>query len=151
MSSFDPNQFLDVQITEANDTKLVPVPEAEYTAVIDKVTTRAWQGKADPSKSGVTLEVLWDIDDTALKAELGRDKITVKQGIMLDLTDSGSFDMGKGKNVGLGRLREALDMNKPGIPFAFSMLPGRVATVSVKHRIVEDAIYAEVRGVAPMA
>lgn len=150
MSSFDPNQFLDVQITEANDTKLVPVPVGEYTAVIDKVTTRAWQGKADPSKSGVTLEVIWDIDNADVKALLGRDKVSCKQGIMLDLTDSGTFDMGKGKNVGLGRLREALGMNTPGVPFSFSMLAGRVATVSVSHRVVDDAIYAEVKGVAPM-
>ena len=59
--------------------------------------------------------------------------------------------MGKGQNVGLGRLREAVGLNSPGQPFAFSMLTGRVAKVVVKHRIHEDKIFAEVKAVAKMA
>lgn len=148
---FDPNQFIDLQVTESNDTKLVPVPEGEYTAVVEEITSRTWTSKADPSKSGVTLELQWSIDDAGVKAFLGREKVTVKQGVMLDLTESGGLDMGKGKNVGLGRLREAFDLNKPGVPFSPSMFPGRMAKVSVKHRVVDDAIYAEVKAVARLS
>ena len=142
---FDPNQFLDMQVEGSNDTKTIPVPAGEFTAIAEKVECRAWQSKKDPSKSGLTLEVHWNIDDNSVKELIGRDKVTVRQGVMLDLTDSGSLDMGKGRNIGLGRLREALDLNQAGSPFAFSMIPGRMAKVKVEHRVVDDAIYAEVK------
>lgn len=148
---FNPDQFLDMQITEANDTKLTPVPVGEYVAVIEDVKCRQWQSKQDPSKSGLTLDITWSIDDPAVKELLGRDKVTVRQGVMLDLTESGGLDMGKGRNVGLGRLREAVGLNTPGQPFSFSMLVGRVAKVSVSHRIDGENIYAEVKGVTKLA
>ena len=147
---FDPNQFLDLQITEANDTKTIPVPVGEFTAVADKAECRTWQSKKDPSKSGVTLEVTWAIDDQGVKELLGRDTVTVRQGVMLDLTDEGGLDMGKGRNVGLGRLREALGLNIPGQPFAFSMIPGRMARIKVDHRIDGENVYAEVKGAAKL-
>lgn len=148
---FNPDQFLDMQITEANDTKLTPVPVGEYGAIIEDVKCRQWQSKQDPSKSGLTLDITWSIDDPAVKELLGRDKVTVRQGVMLDLTESGGLDMGKGRNVGLGRLREAVGLNTPGQPFSFSMLVGRVAKVSVSHRIDGENIYAEVKGVTKLA
>lgn len=147
---FSPEQFLDMQVTESNDTKTIPVPVGEYTAVAEEVKCRQWQSKKDPSMSGLTLDIKWSIDAPAVKELLGRDKVTVNQGIMLDLTDSGGLDMGKGRNVGLGRLREALGLNAPGQPFSFMMVSGRVAKISVNHRIDGENIYAEVKGVAKM-
>jgi hypothetical protein len=72
----------------------------------------------------------------------------VKYGIMLDLNESGGIDTGKGRNVPLGRFREALDLNKPGQPFAFRMIAGRPVKVSIKHRIEGDQIYSDVAAVA---
>ena len=145
---FNPDQFLDMTINDSNSTQTVPVPVGEYTAVAGEVKCRQWQSKADPSKSGLTLDIIWNVDDSAVKELLGRDKVTVKQGIMLDLTEAGGLDMGKGRNVGLGRLREALDLNRPGEAFSFSRLPGRVAKIAVSHRIDGENIYAEVKSVA---
>ena len=145
---FNPDQFLDMTITDANSTQTVPVPVGEYTALVSDVKCRQWQSKSDPSKSGLTLDVTWEIDDAAVKQLLGREKVTVKQGIMLDLTESGGLDMGNGRNVGLGRLREALDLNRPGVGFSFSQLPGRLAKVAVSHRIDGENIYSEVKSVA---
>ena len=147
---FNPDQFLDMTITDSNSTQTVPVPVGEYTALVSDVKCRQWQSKADPSKSGLTLDVTWEVDDAAVKQLLGRDKVTVKQGIMLDLTEAGGLDMGKGRNIGLGRLREALNLNAPGQPFSFSMVAGRIAKVSVSHRIDGENIYAEVKGVAKL-
>lgn len=144
---FDPNQFLDQQFVEANDTVATPVPEGEFLAVVSEVKARSWQKKDDPSVGGLALDIQWDIDDQNVKAALGRDKVTTKQGVMLDLTDAGGLDMGKGKNIGLGRLREAVGLNTPGQPFAFSMLVGRMAKVQVKHRVDGDRIFAEVKAV----
>lgn len=147
---FNPDQFLDMQVTESNDTKVIPVPVGEYTAIIGEVKCRQWQSKADPSKSGLALDLIWEIDDSAVKELLGRDKVTVKQGCMLDITESGGLDMGKGRNVGLGRLREATGLNTPGQPFSFSMLNGRLGKISVSHRIDGDTIFAEVKQVAKL-
>lgn len=150
---FDVTSFLDSTTTEANSTVATPVPEGEFTAIVDKIDARTWTSKKDPTMSGVTLEVIWNIDDQGVKDLLGRDKITVKQGVMLDLTDAGSLDFGKGRNVSLGKLREALGLNVPGQAFAPSMLVGRMGKVMVKHRIdgdKPDVIYAEVRGVAKL-
>lgn len=148
---FNPDQFLDTQVTDSNDTKLIPVPINEYTGIVDEVKCRQWQSKKDPSLSGLALDLTWLIDDQAVKDLLGRDKVTVKQGIMLELTDSGTLDMGKGKNVSLGRLREALDLNQAGQAFSFNMLQGRLGKISVTHRIDGDNIFAEVKAVARMA
>lgn len=148
---FSPEQFLDMQTTDANSTQSVPVPVGEYTALIDKVEVKSWQKRDDPSVGGLKLSMLWSIDDASVKEILGRDKVTVKQEIMLDITDAGGLDMGKGRNTGLGRLREAVKLNTPGQPFAFSMLQGRMGKVKVDHRVDGENIYAEVKGVARMA
>lgn len=148
---FDPNTFLEMTVTDANSTVSVPVPVGEYLAVVEKVEARPWQSKDDPTKAGMALDVLWNIDDANVKALLEREKVTCKQGIMLDVTDTGGLDMGKGKNVGLGRLREALDLNQPGVPFSFKMIEGRMAKVRITHRLdtkKPDVVYAEVSAVA---
>ncbi len=149
--SFDPNTFLNTTYEEANDTKITPCPVGEYLAVASKVDAKTWASR-DGSKSGVKLEILWEIDDANVKQLLGRDKVTSRQNIMLDLNEAGTgLDLGKGKNVGLGRLREALDLNTPGQAFAFSMIEGRLAKVMVSHRVDGEDIYDEVKKVAKPA
>lgn len=150
--AFDPAAFTNLVITESNDTKVIPVPAGEYVAVATKAEPRPWQSRKDPSNAGLALDILWEIDDPGVASITGRDKSSVKQGIMLDLTDNGGLDMGRGKNVGLGRLREALGLNVPGQPFSFGMIPGRVARVVVSHRASDDGqdVYPEIRQVAKL-
>jgi hypothetical protein len=148
---FDANSFLEMSVDQSNDTVSVPVPAGEYLAIAEKIEARPWQSKTDPTKAGMALDILWNIDDAGVKSFLGRDKVTVKQGIMLDVTPEGGLDMGKGKNVGLGRLREACNLNEPGRPFSFRMIEGQMAKVKVTHRLdpnKPDTIYAEVSAVA---
>jgi hypothetical protein len=148
---FNPEEFLDMQVTESNSTKTTPVPAGEFLGLADEVKVLPWQKKDDPSVGGLKLEISWNIDDANVKATLERDKVTCRQQIMLDLTESGGLDMGKGKNVGLGRLREAIGLNTPGQPFSFSMIPGRLAKVKVEHRVDGENIYAEIKGVTKYA
>lgn len=153
MSTFDPNTFLEMTVEDSNSTVMIPVPAGEFTGIIDKIDCRSWTSKKDPSKSGMTLDITWTVDDANVKELLGRDKVTVRQGIMLDLTDAGGLDMGKGKNVSLGRLREAVDLNQAGQPFSFKMLPGRMAKIVVSHRPNDqnpEQIFAEVNAVAKL-
>ena len=145
---FDPNAFLEQVVAEVGSTEATPIPAGEYLAFIDKKEVTTWQKKDDPTVSGVKLKITWVLEDQAVRDLLGRDKVTVAQDIMLDITDTGGLDMGKGRNIGLGRLREALDLNQPGRPFSFTMLSGRVAKVNVSHRIADDNIFAEVKQVA---
>lgn len=148
-SAFDPTAFMNTQITGANDTQFRPCPIGEYPAVIDKVEPREWTSR-DGTKSGVALDVFWSIDSDTIRTELGRDKVVVKQGVMLDMTPQGTIDGGVGKNINLGRLREALGMNDPSMPFSFAMLPGKVAKVKVEHEIYNNAPMAKITSVVRM-
>lgn len=147
--TFDANQFLQGSVSGKMDTKIMPVPDGEYPALIEKIDARIWQSK-DGTKSGVTLDVVWEIADDNLKATLGRQKVTVKQGIMLDLKDDGSLDLGQGKNIGLGRLREAVGKNVAGQSFSFLELPGCQAKIKVTQRVDGEDIYNDVKGVAAL-
>ena len=127
---FDPNSFFEQVITEVGSTEAVPIPAGEYLATIDKKEVTTWQKKDDPSVSGLKLKITWSLEDQAVRELLGRDKVVVSQDIMLDITETGSLDMGKGRNVELNRLRAAVDLNVSG--FSFNQLDGRMARVTVK-------------------
>lgn len=148
--TFDPSAFLDATVTGANSTEFVPVPEGEYTAVAGEPTFRQNTGRKDPSKTYTSMDIVWEIDDPALKETLKRDKVTVKQGMLLDLTSAGGIDMSEGKNVDLGRVRKALNLNDPKRAFSPRQITGGVARVKVSHRVADGVIYAEVKGVSPL-
>jgi hypothetical protein len=147
--SFDAQAFLDSSVVGSNDTKVIPVPVGEYMGIIEKIAPRQWQSK-DGTSSGVALDIFWLVEDENVKQYLGRETVTCKQGLMLDTTPAGALDMSKGKNIGLGRLREAIGANDPSSPFSFGMLPGLSAKISVSHRINGEDTFAEVKGVAKL-
>lgn len=132
MSTFDPDAFLNTEYQEAAATKLEPVPEGEYQAQIDNVTAKQITTKEGDER--IVMEIIWNILDDDVKAQLGMDKVTVKQGLFLDLSEEGSIDMSKGKNVRLGRLREALGQNKDGKPWSPGKMIGESAFVQVTQR-----------------
>jgi len=149
-SVFNPEQFLGAQFTDANSTELLPIPEGEYIAVTEPVTAESFKAfdikRGDRAgQKGYMLILSWNINDEngALKEQLGRAP-KARQSIMLDLGQGGTLEFGKGRNVGLGRVREALNQNLTGRPWAFSMLGGAVAKIKVKHRIDGGNTYAEV-------
>lgn len=142
-ATFDPDLFMNQETEDANSTEFTPIPAGEYTAVIDHVDP-----KVTP-KGSPLLEVFWKID--APGVEDAHEK-TVKQAIWLDITSTGGLESGKGKNVALGRLREALGQNKAGQKWNPGMLAGNVAKINVKHRAGDgDAIYSEVKGVTALS
>lgn len=148
--SFNPQEFLESAVTGSNSTKIIPCPEGEYQGIINKILPRQWVSK-DGQTSGVAVDVLWNIEDQAVKQDLNRDEVVVKQGIMLDIAADGkSLDMSEGKNVALGRLREAIGLNDPRNPFSFAMLPGQSAKVKVTHRVSGEDTYAEIKMVVAL-
>lgn len=142
MSNFDPAVFESIIIEDANETKSTPIPEGEYNAIADSVRIRSVD-ITKGERAGTTvpiLEVMWQImDDTGKLAELlNRDKIVVRQDIWLDVQD-GALSFGPNLNVGLGRLREAVGLNKPGKPFSFKMIEGQgPVRISVTQKVQDS-------------
>lgn len=147
MSSFNPDTFLNTETKDANATAYTPVAEGEYTASIKAIKPRVLtDGRA-------VLDVTWTVDDEGARQETGMAEPSVRQTLWLDTTESGGLDFGKGKNVGLGRLRSALNQNAPGKPWAPGMLVGGVAKIKVGHSIDKrdgETVNADVKAVAPL-
>jgi len=129
MSAFNPDTFLNTETSEANATVYVPVPEGEWPGVIKEIKPRV----LDDGRP--ILDVNYIIDDEGVRQETGMAEPKVRQSIWLDVTEAGGLDFGKGKNVALGRLREALGQNQSGKPWAPGMLVGGVAKVKITHSI----------------
>jgi hypothetical protein len=152
MSTFNPETFLDATITEPS-TKRPPLPAGrDFVGIIGEVKSRTWQGRQDPTKSGVVMDVPITIDLTAYPdlgpAYAGTKQVTLTDGIMLDVTESGSIDNSPGRNGKLRRYRDALNMNKAGDTFSFRAMTGRQIKVKISHREYERELFDQVDSVA---
>lgn len=135
-------QFLQTQTEGANSTKVILIPENPegYRAQIatDGIGLANFKFKQGEraGQTGYRMTVKWEIDDPdkSLEKQIARKPI-VTQSIMLDITSEGALDMGEGKNVQLGRLREAVGQNANGRPWSPAMLIGQMARINVKHRV----------------
>ena len=150
---FDKNLFLGGTTTEQGSTEYTPIPENEngYPAVISKVDVRQEAGKDGTLMT--LLDVTWDLSDNdgSIEAATGLKKNTVRQGFFLDITADGrGLDMGKGKNVPLNKLRDALGQNVAGQAWAPNMMMGKFAIVKIKQTMSEKGdgrIYSNVGSV----
>ena len=134
MSVFDPNTFLQETVTGANDTKYPVIPAGEYPALVDKIDVRQMDDKNKPGNKFTVLDVTWSIEDAHVREATKMEKVTARQSVFLNLdTSTGKLDMQKAKNVQLGKLRDALGLNDPDRPFAFSQFVGQPATVRIEH------------------
>jgi hypothetical protein len=127
----DVKQMLAASFTEPNATKRELIPPKDYLALIKDVDLEVFPGKKDPTKSFLKLNLQYSIDDPALRTALGRDEVVKFDNFLLDMTDAGTLDFGRGKNVRLGRLREACGQNVPGNPWSFPMLKGQVVRIKI--------------------
>lgn len=123
MAMFDPETFLNQTIDQPLETEFLTVPDGEYTATIDDFTSEAIEQIHFEYKNGpragtpgtmTKFSIPFVIQDDAVKAELGRDKIVVYKQVILDVGDDGGLDWGKNKNIDLGRIRAAVGQNDPG-------------------------------------
>lgn len=149
MSMFDPNTFLDATLDTPTE-KRPPLPVGDYTAIVGEVKARAWQGKKDPSKSGIAWDIPLALEIPAeVQQDLGlnQSNLTITDSIMLDLTDGGTLDNTPGKNRRLRMYREAVDMNKAGDVFSARKMQGCVVKVKLSHEMYEDSIIERVGGV----
>ena len=141
MSTFNADLFMETEVEGELETEFTPIPEDEYKAVIKEI-------KADTTPKGSPLlELIWIVDSQEVRDLIGMEEPTVRQTIWLDINEQGAMEFGKNKNIGLGKLREALGQNT-GAAWSINKMLGQVATVNIKHRLgSEGGIFAEVKGV----
>jgi hypothetical protein len=148
---FDPDTFMNTVETGAMSTEYVPIPQMICPGIIKEVKPRKIEGK-DGNDDSYLLDIEWLLDNEDVRQQLDRKELVARQSIFLDMTPQGTLDMGNGKNVQLGRLREALKQNDPMQPWALSSLRGAgPAMCKIGHRKdtkVEGRVYSEVQSVA---
>ncbi len=148
-SIFDPDAFLDATLPGGNSTKRELLPMGVYKAYVSKIEIKnGTVQKEGPSygKPWVALNIQWAIEDQPVNAAMEQSKIFIYDSCFLDLDDDGRPAMGKGKNVQLGRLREALGVNTG--PIQFRALEGRPATINVIHEPYKEDMQVRVKSYA---
>lgn len=151
MSVFSPETFLDAQITEASVKRPPLMAGLELIGIIKDVKPRTWQGKKDPSQSGVAMDPIIEFDlsqNPTEQARTGLEKVTIQDSIMLNLTEGGAIDLSPGKNGRLRQYREALGMNNAGEAFSFRNMIGRPIRVKIKHDQYEGELFDKIDSVA---
>jgi hypothetical protein len=148
--SFDPESFLNTDVQGEVSTVYTPIPAGEFPGVIDDVSAK----EVVSTKNGNTyhfLEVRYTIDSEEVRSATGMDSPKARQSMILDFTEAGTLDLGKGKNVNLGKLLEATGLNNPAKPWNFQMLVGKAVNCLIKHRTADDGqIFAEVKAVSKL-
>lgn len=155
---FDANNFMQQTVDAPMDTTIQQCPEGEFTAMIDDIDPEKAFRSGTSEKSGkdwASFVPKFVIQDPAVAAALGREKVTVDhKGIFLDVGPDGGLDTGKGKNVDLGRLREAVGQNNDA-GWTFGKLSGAgpviVKVVHEPDRKDPEKKYAKVTRVAKIA
>lgn len=143
-------EFLQTTTTVSLDDHLEPCPAGEYIAIAGKPEIKSFTHKKgdNQGQTGYQMVLRWEIQDEAIKRQLDRDKVTVRQSFLLDITADGQgLDMGKGRNIGLGQLRTALKQNTPGQPWSPVMIEGQPAKVKIKAGVYNDRVTSEVDAV----
>lgn len=146
MSNFDPNKFLDATITEVQVKRPNLPAGADLVGTIGEVKMSSWQGRADPSKSGIRADIPITLETSHITGQPAT--VTITYGIMLDLNEGGAIDLGPGKNGKLRGLREALNLNAPGSSFNWRQIQGRRVKAKISHRPYENELYDDISGVA---
>lgn len=143
---FNADEFVQVQYQDSTSTHRIPVEAAEYLATIHKVAAKEITiGKGERAgQKAIILDVIYKIDDAAQQEKTGRNPLLITQGIFLDTTERGGLDFGKGRNVRLGRLREAAGQNAEGQSWSPGMLLGTALRVQVTQRIDGEDVYEDI-------
>lgn len=150
-SVFDPELFLQTEVDEASSTEYIPFPEGDWPAYIKELKCRLVDGK-DGGESRPVMDVIYGCEAPEVLETMGRtEAVPIRQSHWLEITPTGALDMGKGKNVSLGRLREAIGQNEAGKAWNPLSMVGCPVVVTVTHSAsgrADGQVYANVTAVA---
>lgn len=155
-SIFDAQSFLDASTTEVS-VKRPPIPAGtDIIGLIKELKPRVWTGKKDPTQAGIAIDLTIEFDLTAhpdpkVRALVGVDKVSIVDGLMLNLTENNSIDYSPGKNGKLRKYREALGLNQAGQTFSIRQLEGRMVRCKIKHEPYEGDLYDKIDSVSAAA
>lgn len=145
--SFDPQAFLNQAAGVKLDEQRELPAEGEYVAIAGEPKVEAKTSRE--GKPFYTFEIVWDIQDQNELQRLGRDRLTVRQQGFLDVKEDGSLDFGRQKNITLGQIFSATNMNDGS--GTLGRIQGQMARVKVSHRPDRnnpERVFAEVTRVA---
>lgn len=121
---FDPESFMQTAVEGDFDTKRQLIPAGEYQAVLDTIEPKT---VGDDNKPILNCRLkLINTGDEDLDGRV------VFHTIWLDVNDNGALDRGAGKNIGLGQLLEALNLN--GKQWSPAELAGQPVQIILGHR-----------------
>lgn len=148
-SPFDPNQFLDAQVTEVNERR-PPLPvenpateDGLYTALIGaeiKTATGTIEKGDNAGRPWLSMIVPLEIQvpqqlRDALKLQ---PTVTLVDRVFIDLTPQNTIDNAPGRNRRQRMYRDALDLNKPGDVWNWRKACGQPVKVKIEHEIYND-------------
>jgi len=157
-SVFDPSVFLDAQTNEVNEKRAnIPVDNPDstdglYVAVIGEIKTDSGTiGKGERTgQPWISMIIPLKLQFGSAVQAMGLPaEFQLTDRAFLDITPQGGLDNSKGKNNQQRKYREAAGLNKPGEPFAWRMLTGKVVKVKVAHEFYNDAIVEKVSQILP--
>jgi hypothetical protein len=113
--AFDAEAFFNQTVHGPLSTITIPCPEGEFKAFVDDGETAISFQEGGTDRNGNELSPRMKVNfvitgDQIPNQQLKRDKVIVALNIWLDV-DGDQIAMEEGKNVGLGRLRKALNQN----------------------------------------
>jgi hypothetical protein len=142
--------FLQTTTEAVLDDHLDPCPPGEWLAIASAPEIKDFEFKKGDhvGETGYRMVIKWDVQDEAAKTAVDREKLTVTQSVLLDVTEDGTgLDMGKGKNIGLGQIRTALGQNTPGAAWSPAMIEGQAAKIKVVAEMYLDRVTANITAV----
>lgn len=151
--TFNPELFLNAEVEGALSTEYVLIPEGDHSGIIGPISADSFKSfdikkgdNAGKKAYRLDLDIFVNDETGQLKEMLGRPP-KIQYRLMLDMAAGGSLELGKGRNVNLGRLREAVHQND-GKKWSFGMLAGQPIRFKVKHNTYNERTNAEVTAVA---
>lgn len=136
----DNSTFANLVTTEAMETVVPQVPAGPRPGYIKEFKLRQ-------QKEWWLMDVTWVVTDQESIDATQNPEPKVRQSIFVDFTPDGALDNGKGKNIQLGKLREAVNQNQKGKPWSPGMLVGATGMLDVAHEMYKGNLQAKVAGV----
>jgi hypothetical protein len=131
--------FLNTKTQEAYDTEFLLIPKGEFAGVIQPFTKDSIRNVvAEDDTVYCVLDVNVETTDPAVLQAVQRKKAAARGSIFLDVVRDSTgritaLEEGKGKNVSLGLLREALGQNIKGRVWSISEMVGMAVFFTVDH------------------